>query len=318
MTDRTSEPGLLKPLRGRARECVQLDGLIAAVQGGESRSLVLRGEAGIGKTALLEYLIAAASEMTVVRAVGVESEMELAFASLHQLCAPLLDRLAKLPAPQRQALEIVFGQRTGDPPDRFLVGLAVLSLFSEVGRGAPAALRRRRRAVGGPGVGADARLRGPAPAGRAGRDRVRSARAGRGAPAPPRARGATACATATPARCWPRRCRRCSTSGCATGSSRRRAAIPLALLELPRGLTATQLAGGFGIPERECAFRDGSRRATSAGSRRFPTTRACCCWSRRPSRVGDPLLLRRASERLGIDDAAVDATDGPARRSASA
>ncbi len=95
MTDRTSERGLLKPLRGRARECVQLDELIAAVQGGESRSLVLRGEAGIGKTALLRYLIAAASAMTVVRAAGVESEMELAFASLHQLCVPLLDRLVE-------------------------------------------------------------------------------------------------------------------------------------------------------------------------------------------------------------------------------
>ena len=80
-------------LRGRASECALLDELVSAIRRGESRSLVVRGEAGIGKTALLEYLVASASELKVVRAVGVESEMELAYASLHQLCAPLLDRL---------------------------------------------------------------------------------------------------------------------------------------------------------------------------------------------------------------------------------
>ena len=80
-------------LRGRAKECALLDDLLSAIQRGESRSLVLRGEAGIGKTALLEYLIASASDLTVVRAVGVESDVELGFAGLHQLCAPLLHRL---------------------------------------------------------------------------------------------------------------------------------------------------------------------------------------------------------------------------------
>jgi hypothetical protein len=98
---------------------------------------VLRGEAGIGKTALLEYLIASAPDATVVRAVGVQSDMELAFASLHQLCGPLLDRLETLPVPQRQAMEIVFGLTAGEAPDRFLVGLAVLSLFSEVAEQRP-------------------------------------------------------------------------------------------------------------------------------------------------------------------------------------
>ena len=96
-------------LRGRASECALLDDLVSAIRRGESRSLVLRGEAGIGKTALLDYLIASAPDATVVRAVGVQSDMELAFASLHQLCGPLLDRLEGLPAPQRQAMEIVFG-----------------------------------------------------------------------------------------------------------------------------------------------------------------------------------------------------------------
>ena len=84
-------------LLGRADECALLDDLIDDIRRGESRSLVLRGEAGIGKTALLEYLVESASDLTVARAVGVESEMELAFASLHQLCAPLLDRLERLP-----------------------------------------------------------------------------------------------------------------------------------------------------------------------------------------------------------------------------
>jgi Cdc6-like AAA superfamily ATPase len=124
-------------LEGRARECALLDGLVGAIREGESQSLVLRGDAGIGKTALLEYLIESASDLTVVRAVGVESEMELAYASLHQLCAPLLDRLERLPTPQTQALEIVFGLSSGPPPDRFLVGLGVLSLLSEVDEARP-------------------------------------------------------------------------------------------------------------------------------------------------------------------------------------
>src|ERR671931_1707545 len=132
MKNRLPGPGRRTSLRGRADECMVLDDLVEAVRRGESQSLVLRGEAGIGKTALLDYLVESASDLTVVRAAGVESEMELAFASLHQLCAPMLDRLPKLPVPQRQALETVFGLSDGAAPDRFLVGLAVLSLFSEV------------------------------------------------------------------------------------------------------------------------------------------------------------------------------------------
>jgi DNA-binding CsgD family transcriptional regulator len=124
-------------LLGRSRECALLDELLSAVRRGESRSLVLRGEAGIGKTALLRYLVDSAPDISVLRAVGVESEMELAHASLHQLCAPLLDRLAHLPKPQRDALEVVFGFSAGGAPDRFLVGLAVLGLFSEVAEERP-------------------------------------------------------------------------------------------------------------------------------------------------------------------------------------
>ena len=125
-------PGRRTRLLGRATECVLLDDVVSAIRRGEGRSLVLRGEAGIGKTALLSYLVDSAPDLTVLRAVGVESEMELAYASLHQLCAPLLDRLSRLPEPQGQALETVFGLSSGTAPDRFLVGLAVLSLLSEV------------------------------------------------------------------------------------------------------------------------------------------------------------------------------------------
>jgi len=124
-------------LLGRASECALLDGLVRDIRRGESRSLVLRGGAGIGKTALLEYLIAAAPDLMVVRAVRVESEMELAYAGLHQLCGPLLGRLESLPGPQRQALEIVFGLSAGAAPDRFLVALAVLSLLSEASEERP-------------------------------------------------------------------------------------------------------------------------------------------------------------------------------------
>ena len=135
-------PGQRTGLLGRAGECAVLDGLIGAIRRGESRSVVLRGEAGIGKTALLEYLATSASDLRVVRAVGVESEMELAYAGLHQLCGTILDRLEKLPAPQRHALEIVFGLSAGAAPDRFLVALAVLSLLSEVSEERPVAVCR--------------------------------------------------------------------------------------------------------------------------------------------------------------------------------
>jgi hypothetical protein len=120
-------------LRGRQQEQRKLERLLDAVRAGESRALVLRGEPGIGKSALLDHAIAAAApEFRVARTVGVESEMELAFAALQQLCAPMLDRLEHLPEPQRDALGVAFGLHAGAPPDRFLVGLAALGLFSEV------------------------------------------------------------------------------------------------------------------------------------------------------------------------------------------
>ena len=116
---------------GRQSELGVLDGLVAGARAGQSQVLVLRGEAGIGKTALLEYLEASAVGCQIVRMAGVEAEMELAYAGLHQLCAPFLDRLNRLPDPQRSALGTAFGLTGGEAPDRFLVGLAVLDLLAD-------------------------------------------------------------------------------------------------------------------------------------------------------------------------------------------
>ncbi|HEX5437795.1 MAG TPA: AAA family ATPase [Gemmatimonadaceae bacterium] len=124
-------------LRGRRSECASLDRLLEDVRGGQSRVLILRGDAGVGKTALLDYVAASAPEYRVARSAGVESEMELAFAGLHQLCAPMLPHLAHLPGPQRDALGTAFGLTRGAAADHFLVGLAVLGLLSRVAEEQP-------------------------------------------------------------------------------------------------------------------------------------------------------------------------------------
>jgi predicted ATPase len=124
-------------LRGRSNERDALARVLDGPRAGRSSVLVLRGESGSGKTALLEYVLELASGALVVRAGGVESEMELAFAGLQQLCAPVLDRLEYLPGPQRDALRLAFGLSEGAVPDRFLVGLAVLSLLSDAAEERP-------------------------------------------------------------------------------------------------------------------------------------------------------------------------------------
>ncbi|KUN74197.1 LuxR family transcriptional regulator [Streptomyces canus] len=121
-----------KQLRGRRREFNALEELASKVEAGQSSALVLRGEAGIGKSALLDHLAGYVAGYRVARSAGAESEMELPFAALHQLCAPFLGHSASLPLPQREALTTAFGVSTGPPPDRFLVGLAVLGLLTEV------------------------------------------------------------------------------------------------------------------------------------------------------------------------------------------
>ena len=125
----TAGPG---ELLGRLPERAALGRLLEGARAGRSGVLVLRGEPGVGKSALLEWVAGSAAGLRVVRVAGVESEVELAFAALQQLCAPLLDRLDRLPVPQRDALGVAFGLCAGAPPHRFLVGLAVLSLLAEV------------------------------------------------------------------------------------------------------------------------------------------------------------------------------------------
>src|SRR3954468_6010217 len=292
-------------LRGRADECALLDALVDAIRRAQGRSLVVRGEAGIGKTALLEYLVGSASDLTVLRAVGVESDMELAYAGLHQLCASLLDRLDRLPAPQRQALEIAYGLSAGGAPDRFLVGLAVLSLLSEAADERPVlclvddaqwldrasaltlAFVARRLLAERVGIVFTAREPG---------DELAHLRE-------LEVRGllrddARALLSAT---VWLRLDEPVRDRIVAETHGN-----PLALLELPRGLTATQLAGGFGLIEAqglpgriEESF---VRRieALSDDARRLLLVAAA-------DPVGDPLLLLAASERLGIAVSAVDA-----------
>ena len=125
-----SSQGRGQRLRGRDAESETLRGLMARARSGTSQVLVLRGEAGVGKTALLEYTSELASGFRTVQVAGVQSDMELAFAGLQQLCAPLMDHVDELPEPQRDALNVAFGRGVGAPPDRFLVGLAVLSLMA--------------------------------------------------------------------------------------------------------------------------------------------------------------------------------------------
>jgi hypothetical protein len=124
-------------LLGRLSERAALGRLLAAARGGRGAVLVVRGEAGVGKTALLDDAVAAAAGMRIARVAGVESEAELAYAALQQLCAPVLGGLDRLPDPQRGALGVVFGLRAGEAPDRFLVGLAVLGLLAEAAQKQP-------------------------------------------------------------------------------------------------------------------------------------------------------------------------------------
>jgi DNA-binding CsgD family transcriptional regulator/tetratricopeptide (TPR) repeat protein len=309
MIGRLHGPVGLSGLRGRAKECAQLDELVTAIRRGESQSLVLRGEPGIGKTALLEHLVAAAADMTVVRSVGVQSDIELAYAGLHQLCGPLLDRLERLPAPQRQAVEIVFGVSAGEPPDRFLVGLAVLSLLSDAAEQRPllcvvddaqwldraSALTLTfvaRRLLAEP-VGIVFAAREPGPELAHLRElEVRGVRNGD---------ARALLSSAVPFKLDDRIRDRivAETRG-----------NPLALLELPRGLTARQLAGGFGLVEAQgLAGRIEESFIRRVQELSGDARRLLLLAAAEP--VGDPLLLLTASRRLGIAVAAVDTeTDG--------
>src|SRR6478672_601850 len=132
---RTQPPGA--QLLGRQRERAVLAGLLDGTRGGEGGVLVVHGEPGVGKTALLAWMVEEGRQLRVLRAVGVEGEMELPFAALQQLCSPILDRSERLPDPQRDALAVAFGLSAGQAPNPFLVGLAALSLLSEAAEERP-------------------------------------------------------------------------------------------------------------------------------------------------------------------------------------
>ena len=130
-------PRSRKRLLGRERECEVLDRLLNGVRTGDGGVLVMYGEAGVGKTALLEYTVEAAREFRIARTIGVEAEMELPFAAAQQLCAPFVELMDRLPQPQHDALDVAFGLRTGPAPDPFLVGLAVLGVLAEAAEEQP-------------------------------------------------------------------------------------------------------------------------------------------------------------------------------------
>jgi DNA-binding CsgD family transcriptional regulator len=308
MTAYSGRRGRATGLTNRISERRALDRLLDAVRAGESRTLVLRGEPGVGKTVLLDYLAGRASDAAclVTRATGVQSEMELAFAGLHQLCVPLLSHTERLPGLQRDALRTAFGLEAGPPPDRFVVGLAVLSLLSEAAgerpligviddvqwldRASAQALgfAARRLAADPVGLVFAARDPGPDLAGlpeleveglldHEARTLLEEALTG---PLDARVRDLIIAET--------------------HGN-------PLALLELPHGLTSAELAGGFGLPgaqagsalrEKKLADRieDSFTRqldALSADTRQLLQLAAAD-----PS--GDPSLVWRAAGRLGL------------------
>src|SRR5262245_5564759 len=124
-------------LRGRSSESERLDRLVDDARGGRSGVLVIRGEPGVGKSSLMRHAADHATGFRVEQVCGIEAEGELPFAGLHQLCAPVIDRIDALPAPQREAMRVGLGLASGAPPDRFLVGLAVLTFFAEVAEEQP-------------------------------------------------------------------------------------------------------------------------------------------------------------------------------------
>jgi DNA-binding CsgD family transcriptional regulator len=295
-------------LRGRRRELGFLDRLIGAVRAGESRALVLLGEAGVGKTALVDYVAGHASGCRVVRATGVQSEMELAFAGLQQLCKPLLDHLGRLPGPQREALQIAFGLSAGPAPDRFLVGLAVLSLLSDAAEEQPLIClvddqqwldHASAQALGFAARRLEAESVGLVFAARQPSDHM----AGLPELVIEGLREDDARALLDSVLTGPLDARVRNRIVAETRGN------PLALLELPKGLTPAELAGGFGFPGAAPVsgrVEESFRRRVQAlpdQSRRLLLVAAA-------DPTGDPGLVWRAAGSLGIGaEAAAPATE---------
>ena len=299
-----STPVMPRRLVGRRRECATLAQLVGSVRAGISRALVLRGEAGVGKSALLAYLAQHASGCRLCSATGVELEMELAYAGLQQLCAPFLDRLDRLPGPQRDALGSAFGLRAGDAPDRFLVGLAVLNLLSDVSEERPLVcilddaqwldvasaqtMAFVARRLGAESIALAFAVREPS-----------DQRYLEGLPDLPvgglddeHAQELLATVVAGPLDERVRDRIVAETRG-----------NPLALLELPRGRTLAELAGGFGLSDAPAL----SGRIEQSFRERLvplprPTRLLLLIAAAEP--VGDPVLVWRAAAALGLEPAA--------------
>ncbi|HEU4349746.1 MAG TPA: AAA family ATPase, partial [Actinoplanes sp.] len=280
-----------------------LDQFLDAVRGGQGRALVLHGEPGVGKTALLDYLAGRASGCRLTRAVGVESEMELAFAGLHQLLAAMLHRVDRLPGPQRSALRTAFGVSAGPAPDRFLVGLATLSLLADVAEEHPLVcviddeqwLDRASAQV----LGFVARRLVAEPVGLVFAARTPSTDLV-GLPDLPVAGLLEADARAVLAG---------ALTGPVDGQVADRLVAetggnPLALVELPRGLSPAELAGGFVLPDALPL----PRRIEEVFRRRLellPADTRGLLLVAAAEPVGDPVLVWRAAELLGIAAGAV-------------
>jgi hypothetical protein len=234
-------------LAGRASERRVLDRLARDVQAGESRVLVLHGEPGVGKTALLDYLSRPTPAGLLTRACGLPSETELPFAGVHQLCAPLLDQLGSLPAPQREAMRIAFGSSAGPVPDSFLIGQAVLGLLSAAadGRSLLCLVDNQQwlDQASGQVLGLIARQLGADPVGLVFATRQPGAElAGLPKLEVRRLAAKDSRSLLETALIGPMDAQVKDLIIAKTGGN------PLALLELLRGLTPEQLAGGFGLP----------------------------------------------------------------------
>jgi DNA-binding CsgD family transcriptional regulator len=294
--------GRTTQLTDRRREVSVLADLVAAVRAGESRVLVVRGEPGVGKTALLDELAGQAHGCRVVHTAGVQSEMEFAFAGLHQLLAPMLDRAERLPVPQRDALRTVFGLSAGPAPDRFLVALAVLGLLAETAGEQPLVCvvddQQWLDQASAQALGFAARRLGADPVGLVFGTRVPGEELSglpeltvEGLP------DADARALLDSALTGPLDARvRDQVVAEARGN-------PLALLELPRGMTTAELAGGFGLPGARPGAGSLTGRIEDSFLRQLdalpePTRLLLLLAAADPS--GDRGLVWRAAERMGM------------------
>jgi DNA-binding CsgD family transcriptional regulator/tetratricopeptide (TPR) repeat protein len=293
-------------LLGRNSECEALDRLLTDGLAGRSRVMVLRGEAGVGKSSLLNYVSDQAAGWHVASAVGVESEMELAYSGLHQLCGPMLDHLDQLPVPQREALAVVFGQSTGPAPDRFMVGVATLTLFAELAEQQPLVcvvddaqwLDRAsaqilgfvgRRLLAEPIVLVCAARTGSAEEVLAGLPELVINGLG----------DSDARALLLNNLYGPLDAAVCDQIITESHGN------PLALLEFPRSWNVAALAGGFGLPASQpVVSRIGQSYVRRL--RLLPAQTQLLVLAAAAEPLGDPLLLHRAAETLSLDMAAAD------------